>query len=76
MFCPETPRTAQVLQTFERTVSCELVNYFIFSWPSKSRDPIQSHYVPGRDIQCLLSMSYHDIILYKIVISVNEILAI
>jgi len=41
-----------------RTVSCELVGSFISSYPSKSRDPIQSHYAPGRDIQCLLALSY------------------
>jgi len=41
-----------------RTVSCELVGSFISSHPSMSRDPIQSHYAPGRDIQRLLALSY------------------
>jgi len=36
-----------------RTVSCELVGSFISSYPSMSRDPIQSHDAPGRDIQHL-----------------------
>jgi len=33
-----------------RTVSCELVGDFISSYPSTSRDPIESHYVRGKDI--------------------------
>ena len=41
-----------------RTVSCEFVGGFISSYPSMSRDPIQSHYAPGRDIQRLLALSY------------------
>ena len=41
-----------------RTVSCELLGGFISSYPSMSRDPIQSHYAPSRDIQCLLALSY------------------
>ena len=34
----------------KRTVSCELVGVFISLHLSVSRDPVQSHYVPGRDI--------------------------
>ena len=41
-----------------RTVSGELVGGFISSYPSMSRDPIQSHYAPGRDIKRLLALSY------------------
>jgi len=41
-----------------RTVACELVGGSISSYPSMFRDPIQSHYAPGRDIQCLLALSY------------------
>jgi len=33
-----------------RTVSCEVYGDLISSYPSMSKDPIQSHYVPGRDI--------------------------
>jgi hypothetical protein len=43
----------------KRTVSCELVGVFISSYLSMSRDPVQSHYVPGTDnIQRLLAMLY------------------
>jgi len=41
-----------------RTVSCELVGGFISSYPSMSRDTMQSHYAPARDIQHLLALSY------------------
>jgi hypothetical protein len=48
-------RSCKILNS---TVSCGLVGSFISSYPSMSRNPIQSHYAPGRDIQCLLALSY------------------
>ena len=47
------------IKLWYRTVSCRLVGDFFSSYPSMSRDPIQPHCVPGRDIiQCLLTLSY------------------
>ena len=36
---------SQVLKLLNRTVSCHLVSDLVSSYPSKSRDPIQSHYM-------------------------------
>jgi hypothetical protein len=47
------------IKPLNRTVSCELIGRFISSCPSLSRDTIQPHNVPGRDIQRLLALSYH-----------------
>jgi len=42
-----------------RTALCEHVGDFISSYPSRSRDPIQPHSVPGRDIvHRLLALLY------------------
>ena len=57
---PRDPRgRLRSYKLLNRAVPCELVCNFISSHPSMSRDPIQPHSVPGRDIiQRLLALLY------------------
>jgi len=53
------PRWLRSYKLLNRTVSCKLVSDFVYLYPSMSRDPIQSYYVPGRDIiQLHVALSY------------------
>jgi len=60
MFCVETPKKGSGPTNFwTELFLCELFGDFISSHLGMTRDPVQPHSVPGRDvIQCLLALSY------------------
>ena len=60
IFCQETPQERlRSNKPLIRTVPCELVGDFISSHSGLSRNPIEPHSVPGRDMaQRLLALPY------------------